>query len=337
MLDKIRRPGRSYKDGTLKKIFTYIIFGLICIVFLFIAPMGVNLTGKGVAGKVGSHYISQRELRVLEENLRNQYKSRLEQADEERTQNIQKEIRSRALQYLVRLYLINSALHKERVFLTNEELAGSIQSIPVFQEDGRFLNSRYQTFLKRQNLQAVRFEESIRREQLVKNWEKTFNQALSSNELEEEKKQARYKYKVNFRYVTLNSTEINEEELEPFVKSKNKPEIEKFLKKAQVKWEKTGSFSLFLPLGVSIAQNELIMDKLINQLPNTGLIPELIREGNKIFLVEVLSFVEGKPNPEEKRLEALFSQNFEKSIRLFDSWLELKREQIKVQINPDTI
>ena len=335
MLDKIRRPGRSYKDGTFKKIFTYIIFGLICLVFLFIAPMGINLTGQGIAGQVGSHYISQRELRILEENLRNQYRSRLEQADENQSQEIQKEIRSRALEYLVRLYLINSALHKEEVFLTDEELAVSIQSIPIFREDGRFLNSRYQTFLKNQKLQPTRFEESIRREQLSKNWEKTFNRALSSNKLEENKTQERYKYKVNFRYVTLNATEVKEEELEPFVKSKNKSEIEKFLKKAQVKWEKTGSFSLFTPLGVSIAQNELVMNKLIKQIPKTGLIPEFIRDENKIYLVDVLSFVEGKIDPEEKRLEALFSQNFDKSLRLFSDWLNFKREQIKVTINSD--
>ena len=337
MLDKIRRPGRFYKDGTFKKIFTYTIFGLICLVFLFIAPMGINLTGQGVAGQVGNHYINQRELKTLEENLRNQYKSQLEQADEERSLQLQKEIRSRALLYLVRLYLINSALHKEGVFLTDEELAVSIRSIPIFQEKGRFLKSRYQTYLKIQKLRPHQFQESIRREQLAKNWEKTFNQALIPNELEKEKKQARYKYKVSFRYVTLNATEVKEEELEPFVKSKNKPEIEKFLKTIQAKWEKTDAFSLFMPLGVPIAQNEIIMNKLISQLPKKGLIPELIRDDKKIFLVEVLSFVEEDTKPEKKHLEALFSQNFEKSLRLFDSWLILKREQIKVQINSDNI
>ena len=338
MLDKIRRPGRSYKDGTFKKAFRYIIFGLICFIFLFMAPIGLNLTGKGVAGKVGSHYISNKELRTLEENQRNRYKSQLEQADEQRSMQIQKEIRSRALDYLVNLYLLNSALDKEGVFLTDEELISSIHSIPSFQkEDGTFSRTRYETILKNQRLQSARFEESIRKEQLSENWKKTFNQALNSNELEEEKKQERYKYKLNFRYVTLNTAEIKEEQLEPFVKSKNTAEIAKFLKKTQVEWEKTGSFSLFQPLGVPIAQNDLIINKVIKYLPNTGLIPELIRDNNQIFLVEILSFFEGKIDPAEKRLDLLLSQNFDKPFRLLNSWLKIKREDIKVTINPDNI
>ncbi|MCZ0932385.1 MAG: SurA N-terminal domain-containing protein [Oligoflexia bacterium] len=338
MLDKLRRPGRSYRDGKLKKIFSVVVFGLICIVFVFIAPMGINLMGEGVVGQVGSEFIRVRDLRVLEENLRNQYKSRLEQADEETYSKLQQQIRSIALQNLVSIYVINYALQKEGLFLTDKELISTIQNIPYFQEEGRFLNSRYMAFLKSQNLSSSRFEERVRREKLADNWQKTFNQAVSSNELEKEKSQARHQYKVNLRYVTLKAEEIAEEKLEPFVQEKNKKEIEKFLKKAQVKWEQTGLFSLLLPLRVSIAHNETIMTAVLNQLPSKGLIPKLIRDDNKVHVVEVLSFSKEKNiSPEDKQLADLISQNFEKSSRLFNSWMSTQRKHIKVEINPDQI
>ena len=337
MLDKLRRPGRSYKDGKLKKILYTFIFGLICIIFIFIAPMGINLTGEGIVGQVGNDFIRSRDLRVLEENLRNQYKSRLERADEGTYSKLQQQIRSMALQRLVNIYVINYALQKEGSFLTDKELISTIKNIPYFQEKGRFLNSRYVTFLKSQNLSSSRFEERVRREKLVENWQKTFNQAISSNELEKEKNQARHQYKVNLKYVTLKAEEIEKETLEPFVQEKNKKELEKLLKKAQVKWEKTGLFSLLLPLKVSIAHNERIMTAVLEQLPSKGLIPKLIRDENKIYIVEVLAFSKESSSPEDKQLSALISQNFEKASRLFDSWVSTQREHINVEINPDQL
>ena len=132
----------------------------------------------------------------------------------------------------------------------------------------------------------------------------------------------------------LKATEIKEEEIEPFLQAKNKKEVEKFLKKAQAKWEKTGLFSLFLPFSVPIAQNKTIMKNVIKQLPSTGLIPQLIREDNTIYIVDVLDFTKGKISSEDKQLEALISQNFEKSSRLFNSWVSAQKKHIKVKIKP---
>ena len=173
--------------------------------FVFIVPMGINLTGEGVVGQVGSEFIRQRELRTVEESLRNRYKSKLDQADEESALRFQKEIRSRALQDLVGLYVITSALQKEGFFLTNEELRATIQNLPVFQEEGRFLYSKYLSFLKSQNLSPARFEKDVYKKKLTKNWSQVFNQAVFPNQLEKEKKQARHQYKVNLRYAVFKS------------------------------------------------------------------------------------------------------------------------------------
>ncbi|MCY4321624.1 MAG: SurA N-terminal domain-containing protein, partial [Bdellovibrionaceae bacterium] len=326
-----------HKYENLRKIFNTAFFAFICIIFIFIAPMGVNLMGERTVGRVGNDFIPIRELRNLEENLRNRYKNRLEQADEETALKIQNQIQSMALEKLVTDYIINYALRKEGLFITDQELFKSLTSIPIFQEEGRFLKSRYKGFLKSQNLNASRFEESIRRSQLVLNWQSAFSQAILSNKLEKEKNMARYQYKINIRYAELNAGKVAEEELEPFVKSQNKKEINNFLKQAQVSWKKTGLFSILLPLGVSIAQSESFMDAIINQLPKTGLISKLIRDDNKVYVIEILSFSKDKLSSADKKLESLISQNFDKSNRLFNSWLNLQKEHIEIEIKPDLL
>ena len=337
MLDKLRRPGRSRKDGRIKKIFTTALFGLICLVFVFIAPMGVNIMGEGVVAQVGSDFIKSRELRMIEENLRYQYKSRLEQEDSDSASQLERQIRSRALQELVRLYLINYSLKKEGHFLTDEELAFAIQSIPEFQEKGRFLKTKYIALLKNINLNQARFEENERRRLLANQWQKTFQQAVPANKLEKEKNQARYQYKTQLRYIELKAEEVEEEQLEPFVLEQNKQEIDRFLKQTQAKWEKTNLFPLLLPLGVPIAHNENIMKAVIEQLPIKGLIPKLIRDKDKLYIVEILSFSEDSSNPEDKSLAGLLNQSFEKANRLFDSWLTVQRQNVKIKSNPDQI
>ena len=101
-----------------------------------------------------------------------------------------------------------------------------------------------------------RFENRIRKAKLVENWTAFFKKSVFSNELEKEKRSQRYRYKVNFRYVVLNAGKIDEQNLEPFVKSGDLKEINSFLKKNSVDWEKTGEFTLFSAFGIPIVQNK---------------------------------------------------------------------------------
>ena len=333
MLEKIRRPGRSYRDGALKKFFSYIIFGLICVVFLFIAPMGTQMEGRGVAAKVGPHIIRSRELRNLEENIKRQHQSRFN--SESDSEDFQKQIKHQALQHLIDLYLINISAEKEGFFITDQELRGVIHDLAVFQEEGRFLYSRYTAFLKNQKLSPNLFEERIRRSKMGEVWSGLFNKAAPSNKLEKIKKTEKYQYKVNFQYVELKAEEVEEERLATLLKSQDKSGVDRFLSSINVKWLETGVFPLILPIGQSIAQNEKLMQAVISRLPEKGLISRLIKEGNKVYAVNILSFSKEEMSPEEERLERLFSRNFEKSDLLFRSWLSVQTEKIKVQKQAD--
>ena len=331
MFEKLRRPGRSPKEGRLKKLFSYLIFGTICLVFVFLAPMGTKLLGEGVFAYVGNEPIRSRELLFIEEHLKRQYQSLLEQADEERFSKIQKEIRQRALEYLIETSLLIQGSKKAGFTLSDKELRSEIRSIPIFQKEGRFLYSLYLQYLKAQNLNPSRFEKRIRNEKLAENWRATFKKASSSNKIEKEKNLQRYSYKINFRYVLLDVGSFEEENLEALVKSKNLIKINQFLKKKKIDWEKTGVFSLFSAFGVPIVQNQNLMEVLIQYLPFKGILPKLIRQDNKIYIVQVLSFKKENMNPKEQQLESFLTRNFALSIRLLDSWKNAQRQKIKIR------
>ena len=333
MFEKLRRPGRSPKERGLKKLFSYIIFGAICLVFVFLAPMGSKLLGEGVLAYVGGEPIRAGELQLMEENIKKQYQSRLEQADGEGYSQLQKEIRQRALSELIKLYLLVQGSQKAGFSLSEEELRSEIRSFPVFQKDGRFLYSRYKSFLKSQRLSPSRFESRIHKSKLAESWMAGFRKATVSNALEKKKKSQRYRYKVNFRYALLKAGDIEEESLEPLVKSKDLKKINAFLEKKNVSWEKTGVFSLVSSFGVPIAQNKNLMEVLIHHLPSKGIIPRLIRQADKLYIVDVLDFKEKNISQQERQLENLLSRNFDKSIRLLDSWIDFQRQEIKVQLS----
>jgi len=333
MFEKIRRPGRSFKDGRIKKWFSYFIFGLICIVFVFLAPMGSQFIGEGVVGYVGKEPIRFREFRVAEENIRQNYKSRLEQADTENYSRIQKNIRQTALKYLVDSSLLSQGAKQAGFLLSDDELRSEIRSFAVFQHEGRFIYSRYLEFLKSQKMNHSRFEERMRKYKTADNWRLTFDKAIFTNKLEKEKKSQRHVYKMNFRYAQFPAGDVEEERLEPLLRSKNLKKINKFIKENKAEWEKTGVFSLLSAFGLPITRNQSVMEALLQQIPSRGLIPRLIRHGDQVYIVELLSFKKGKPSLNERRMESFLERNYDKSSRLLDSWLELQKQKTPVKIS----
>ncbi len=330
MFEKLRRPGRSQKDRKIKKWLSFFVFGLICLVFVFLAPIGSNLIGEGVLGYVGREPIRAGELSFLEDNIKWRFKSRLEQADSEGYSKIQKEIRRIAQAEIVKLYLLAQSSQNNGFFLSDGELRSEIQSYPVFQKDGRFLYSRYQGFLKNQNLSPARFEERIRRGKLAENWAAVFQKAAPSNKLEEEKSSQRQRYKVNFRYAELSAEDIDTELLAALAKAKDLKAINHFLRANNAKWEETGLFSLFAAFDVPAAQNQALMDALMRRLPATGLIPRLIGQDGQVYIAQILAFKKERAGSQQKRA---FFRQLDKSVRLLDSWLSFQSQKIKVKIS----
>lgn len=331
MLDRLRRPGRSVREGHFKKLFSYFVFGGICIIFVFLVPMGTQLFGEGILAYVGQEAVRAGEVQFFENNIKSRYQSRLDSADGEVFAQIQEEIRQRALAEVIKMYIMVQGSEKAGFFIGDEELKSIILSLPGFQEKGRFLYSKYKLYLKSQNMKASRFENRVRKIQQASQWDSLFRKSIVKNQLEREKEIQRYAYKVNFQYVALKAGEIEEEKLEPFLKAKDIKKVNQFLKEQEKSWQKTGEFSLLSPFGLEIAQNQNLMEALIRHLPRQGLIPGLIRHSDEIYIVNVLSFKETSVSPQEKQIQTLLSRNFGKSMRLLSGWTEKQYETIKIK------
>ncbi len=332
MFDKLRRPGRSLKEGKAKKFFSYFLFGAICLIFVFLIPGGPKIAGEGVVAYVGNEPIRTREFRRMEEIVKQSYQSRLEQADDQSLLKIQEEIKQTTKIEIIRKYLLIQGAQKAGFFVSDKELRSEIRSFPSFQENGHFLYSRYLNFLKSQRLQPSRFEDRVRKDKMVQNWVNLFKKSIILNNVEREKKTQRHIYKVNFRYVLLNSFDIEEEILEPFVKAGNIQQIDRFLKKHKVSWEKTGVFSVVSGSNASITQNQNLMEVVISHLPHKGIIPKLIRQTEKLYIVDVLSFKKGNISPQDQQLESFLRRRFDKASRLLNSWIELQRQKVKIKL-----
>ena len=330
MFKKIRRPGRSHKDSSFKKIFTYFIFGLICAVFLFIAPMGSQLIGEGMVAKVGREQIMIRELKQLEEVIKENYQRqrKMEEWDEASLE----QIRSSALQQLIDLYMVYSSSKREGFFISDQELKDNIQSFPVFQEKGRFLYSRYLEFLKLRRISPKRFEEQLRKQQTFQSWQDLFNKAFQTNELEKQQNKARDRYKIQLEYAEMQAEEIKEEEVSKLLKEKNSQQLKLLLKKAGVSWQKTGEFALFLPIQTPIAQNQKMISAIIAHLPEKGWIPSLVRDNNKLYAINIVSFSQDLPKKEENPLDLFLSQNYGKSNQMFETWLKAQAKKIPIKV-----
>ena len=81
----------------------------------------------------------------------------MDQADEENYPKIQEEIRQRAKSEIVRMYLLVQGSLNNGFFLSDSELRSEIRSFSVFQKEGRFLYSRYLSYLKSQGLEPISF------------------------------------------------------------------------------------------------------------------------------------------------------------------------------------
>ena len=73
-------------------------------------------------------------------------------------------LRQRALDTLVRQYLLNQEVDRLGYAVSDEQLVQAIQSIPQFQRDGHFDPARYDQVLKLQHRSKVEFERMVRQQ-----------------------------------------------------------------------------------------------------------------------------------------------------------------------------
>ena len=204
MFEKIRKPGRA------KNIFAYIIFFLICLVFVFLGvPVDPLSGGGGFAALVNKQVISWADLSERTEQFRRQSKNSMGQNNAES----QKEDTKRALNQLINEELVFQQASQASLLVSDKELRNTIINIPAFQKDGVFKNSIYRSFLNARRISASDFENKIRKWVLAGRAERLFDQALFISQMETAKNDELKDIQLQLSYVRIPLMQDSSDEL----------------------------------------------------------------------------------------------------------------------------
>ena len=155
----------------------WVIVGLIILTF---ALFGIDQYARGdkvvVVGEVNGEEITAREFLILY----NRQKSRLEQQFGDMYDQVVKddELRDQVMDALVESKVIGQWAHDNRMIVSDQQLAMTIQSADVFQQNGQFNQKVYEEIILRNGLNVARFEYE-QRQFLVENQYKTLTQSSS--------------------------------------------------------------------------------------------------------------------------------------------------------------
>lgn len=325
MFEKIRKPGRA------KSIFAYIIFGLICLVFIFLGVPTDPLSGAGgFAAVVDKQVISiasfYERLSLLQENQGASLKQ-----DTER----QKADQRLALNQLIDEKIMFIAAQQAGLKVSDQELRNQIKSFPAFQESGKFQNSLYRNYLTATRKSPEGFENDIRTFVLLQRIEALFNRILFVSTPEKEKNSDLNNFEFQFKYVRipLNTLSGESASLSQWQDLLNSPELlEQELKSKGLEWIQASpvtlnNWSSVLP--VLVDETELF-DSTLEILPNKGVVPKLLVQADYLVLASLTDF-KVKPAQEIKLSQDILS--FSISRIIFSSWLQSIKEQVRIQFN----
>lgn len=317
MLEKIRKPSRA------KNLFAYIIFGLICLVFVFFGvPIG-SISGSGYVALVNKKVISIAEFK---QNLKNE--DSLGSPGEER----QKETKRLILNQLINREIVFQSAQELGLNVSDNELRSQITSSPFFQEEGKFKNALYQSYLQYQRILPKTFEDRIRKSVLSARVEKLFHWAMGVSELEKERNEQMNQMQFQLKFVRISLADSHSsEEIKKWQKLLSSPRnLNKALKSQGFQWIETPVVSLknwtyVLP---EIADADELFENIFEKIPHPGLIPKLMLEGENVIIVRLEKF-EIKESAEQP--QNVLSLSIARAASF--SWFESQRNKSKVKIN----
>lgn len=325
MFEKIRKPGRA------KSIFAYIIFSLICLVFVFLGVPTDPLSGAGgFAAVVDKEVISiasfNQRLAFFQENQSSSLKQ-----DTER----QKADQRLVLNQLIDEKLMLKAARLAGLTVSNQELRGQIKSFPAFQENGKFQNSLYRNYLESTRTSPESFEENIRNFILLQRMEKLFNRIFVISQSEKQKNSNLNNFEFQFKYVRIPLNDLSgaSEDLDKWQNLVSNSELlEQELKNKGLKWINSSpvtlnSWNSALPVLVDEAE---LFDSVLEKLPDKGVIPKLLLKADSLIVAYLMDFRVKESSKINLSQDIL---SFSISRIIFSSWLQFMRDQSRIQIN----
>ena len=332
MFEKIRKPGKT------KKIVNYVIFGLICLVFIFIGvPVSQISDMGGAALIVNNKVISWSEYRKYLEMLEQQQSSGSFGGDLEAGR--QEQLRQKAVDTLLNTELVIQEAEKLGVVVAKKEVQDKVVELPFFQEEGRFMHSKYRLFLESRSFSPVYFENLIRKEIQTTRFQNIFNLGVSISKLEEEKRKQLANFSIQVSYVQFPTDELKQEEFDNINRAVETGDVDllnQMFKSKNWKWETIDSFDLSRISLPGLDSSRILFDEVLYHLPKVGIIKKLISLRDQSFVLKVENFIQNKS--EEKKQDPFLSDSFFTNMMMsrsiYLSWINSVRSLAKLRVNP---
>ena len=175
------------KDGwNPKSVTALVIFGAICIVFVFFGYSGKhNKIGTGAAAQVNSALLSVSELRSESQRLEQMYAPMFGGNIQEAQRRF---IQQQALENMISTELIAQGAVKAGIIIPDNEVREVVvKEIPAFQENGKFQRDRYLGVLDANHWSPGEFEDRIRKERETNRFRRALEEVSSPLEYEVKK------------------------------------------------------------------------------------------------------------------------------------------------------
>ena len=331
MFEKLRKPGRA------KSLASYVIFGLICLVFVFIGVPVSQISNMGgsamiVNNKVISWSEYQSYLEMLEQNAQSAPGKGLEARRQE-------QLRRQAVDTLLNTELIVQSAGEIGLVSAEGAVRDKVVNMELFQEEGRFSHSRYRTFLEARRFSAGYFENLLRREIQTAHFQNMFNLAVSGSRAERLKRQTLKSFKARVSYIQFMSSELNPKEwnnVSRMVEAGDADLLSQFIADKKWEWSNTKVFDLNRVSLPGLDSHPTLFDAVLTYLPKTGLIQKIVPVRNQSFVLRVDDFQrESAPTPQELAIPSMdVFANTILTRSIFMSWIQHARKIAKIKYNP---
>ena len=328
MFEKIRKPGRA------KNIVSYVIFGLICLVFVFIGVPLSQFSGMGGGALVvNNKVISWSEYKSYLEMLEQQAQGSTGRGLEAQRQG---QLRRQAIDTLLSTELMIQEAQKSGFVVSKKAVQDKIVEIPFFQEEGRFMHSKYHSFLEARRFSASYFESLIRKEIQTARFQNVFNLTVHTSKAEKTRKQKLDSFKLQVSYVQFASGDLSLEEMNNIttvVQEGDLAILNNTIKIKKWNWEKVSAFNLNRISLPDFESQKILFDAVLNQLPNTGMIRKVIGVRDESFILKIDSF-DYKEEEKKSAFASDFFGNMMVARMVFLSWMRSARASAELKFSP---
>lgn len=215
MLERYRHPFTG-KEWNFKTIVATMLFGAICLVMALFGianPGRMSSVSGGEAAIVNDVVISVSDFRQRQQIMERNSKLPLDKLPADQREMYTKELGRRTLEQMIMLELVYQNAYKQGIWAPNAQIRDELMGIPVFQDNGRFNRSHYENYLAQTGQSADNFEHQIRKEIVIHRLQGLFATAGLPSSWELDQLVALNSDTVNFRYVELEPSKLENEKV----------------------------------------------------------------------------------------------------------------------------